>query len=85
MDFGKISTRSIFRKIKLMPFGEGACQVPLDSLPSKISPKKLKYLGVWVTHSHKDLYVANYQPLEVMCHLKLEKIRYTVRGATKKF
>lgn len=46
-----------------MPIGDGASRMSLGSIPFKVSPKKFKYLGVWITHNHKDLYVANYQPL----------------------
>ena len=46
-----------------MPIGDGASRISLGSIPFQISPKKCKYLGVWVTHNHNDLYVANYQPL----------------------
>ena len=44
-----------------MPVGEGAGQVPLDSFPFKICLNKFKYLGVWVTRSYKDIYLANYE------------------------
>ncbi len=46
-----------------MPVGDGVSLSSLGSVPFKISPKKFKYLGVWVTHNYKDLYLANYQPL----------------------
>lgn len=63
-DFGKISGYKVnVQKSELMPVGVGASQVPLGLFPFKISPKKFKYLGIWVTHNHKDLYAANYQPL----------------------
>ena len=63
-EFGKISGYKVnIQKSELMPIGDGASRMSLGSIPFKISPKKFKYLGVWVTHNHKDLYVANYQPL----------------------
>lgn len=40
----------------------------LTTTPFKISPKKFSYLGIWMTHDHKDLYKANYQPL--LCNLR---------------
>lgn len=52
----------MFKK-ELMPVGTSNDKTSLNSLPFKISPQKFKYLGIWVTDKHKDLYAANYQPL----------------------
>lgn len=74
-DFGKISGYKVnIQKSELMPVGDAADQIPLGSFPFKVSPKKFKYLGIWVTHDHKDLYAANYQPL--LSNLKLDIERW---------
>ncbi len=46
-----------------MPVSTSNGETSLNSLPFKISPKKLKYVGIWITDKHRDLYAANYQPL----------------------
>lgn len=63
-EFGKISGYKVnIQKSELMPVGDGVSLLSLRSVPFKISIKKLKYLGVWVSHKYKDLYGANYPPL----------------------
>ena len=63
-EFGKLSGYRVnVQKSELMPVGTTDDVTSLNSLPFKISPKKFKYLGVWITDKHKDLFAANYQPL----------------------
>lgn len=54
-EFGKISGYKVnIQKSELMPVGQpvGVNLLSLRSVPFKISIKKLKYLGVWVTHKY---------------------------------
>lgn len=44
-----------------------------NSLPFKISPKKFKYFGIWITDKHQGLYAANYQPLLSNLNQDIEK------------
>ena len=57
-----------------MPVGTSNSETSLNSLPFKISPKKIKYLGIWITDKHKELYAVNYQPL--LCNLNQDIERW---------
>lgn len=62
--FGAISGYRVnFEKSEAMPIGRaiGESSTVLD--PFKLSYNKFKYLGIWITRNHKDLYKANYQVL----------------------
>lgn len=61
-EFGKLSGYRVnIQKSELMPVGTSNSETSLNSFPFNISPKKFKYLVIWITG--KDLYAANYQPL----------------------
>lgn len=63
-EFSKLSgSRVNIQKSQLMSVGTSNRETSLNSLPFKISPKKIKYLSICITDKHKDLYAANYQPL----------------------
>lgn len=63
-EFGTLSGYRVnIQKSELMHVGTSNIETSLNSLPFKISPKKFKYLGVWITDKYKDLYTANYHPL----------------------
>lgn len=62
-EFGKLSSYKVnVQKSDLMSVGTGYDETLLNSLPFKISPKKFKYLGIWITDKHKDLYAASSAP-----------------------
>ena len=62
--FGNISGyKTNLDKSELMPINEVAKGMSFDSTPFKVSTEKFKYLGIWITHNHKDLYKANFLPL----------------------
>ena len=74
-EFGKLSGYRVnIQKIELMPVGTSNSETSLNSLPFKISPKKIKYLGIWITDKHKELYAVNYQPL--LCNLNQDIERW---------
>lgn len=61
--FGGISGFKVnLEKSELLPI-TSIDKTQFGSLPFKVSPKKFKYLGIWITLDQKDLYKANYQPL----------------------
>lgn len=61
-EFGKLSGYSVnIQKSEVLPVGTSNNEIFLNSLPFKLCPKKFKYLGIWVTDKHKELYAANYQ------------------------
>ena len=43
-----------------------AMQIYFCHIPFRMTPQKLKYLGIWITHNFKDLYKANFPPL-ILC------------------
>lgn len=54
-EFGKLSGYGVnVQKSDMMPVGTSNGTTSLNSLPFKISHKKFKYLGIWVTDKHKD-------------------------------
>ena len=73
--FGEISGYKVnFQKSELMPIGKTAGEPPFNCpTPFKITNKKFKYLGVWVTQNHNELYKANYLPLLSKLKRDLEK------------
>jgi len=61
--FGSFSGYKVnFEKSELMPISS-VDRSYFGTTPFKFSPNKIKYLGIWVTRKHKDLYKANYHPL----------------------
>ncbi len=61
--FGRISGYKVnFQKSELMPISS-VDRSYFGSIPFKFSPKKIRYLGAWVTRNYKDLFKANYHPL----------------------
>lgn len=61
--FGRLSGYKVnFEKSELMPISS-VDRSYFGTTPFKFSPNKIKYLGIWVTRNHKDLYKANYHPL----------------------
>ncbi len=68
-EFGQLSGYKVnFQKSELMPVGTLNSDTVFSSIPFKISAKKFRYLGVWITHNYNDLYKANYQQL--LSHMK---------------
>lgn len=63
--FGRISGYKVnLQKSELMPV-TSIDRTLIDLGPFKISSNKFKYLGIWITRSHKYLYKANFLPLLV--------------------
>lgn len=63
-EFGQISGYKLnFRKSELMPINTAATIYPLSMLPLKINLENFKYLGIWVTKYHTELFKCNFTPL----------------------
>ena len=70
-EFGRISGYKInYQKSELMPLSDKDNLATWASFPFKLCLQKFKYLGIWITRNHKDLYSANYEPL--LLHLRQE-------------
>jgi len=46
-----------------LPITKVACQLPLNSLPFKVTNDRFNYLGVCITKFHSQLFKANFTPL----------------------
>ena len=75
-EFGRISGYKInYQKSELMPLSDKDNLATWASFPFKLCLQKFKYLGIWITRNHKDLYSANYEPL--LLHLRRELERWS--------
>uniref|UniRef100_A0A672FIX8 Reverse transcriptase domain-containing protein n=1 Tax=Salarias fasciatus TaxID=181472 RepID=A0A672FIX8_SALFA len=73
-EFGKVSGYKVnLHKCEIMPINSEAKLIDLNSFPFRVSPQKFKYLGIWVTHSFKDIFKANYSPLLTQLKQDLER------------
>lgn len=62
--FGKTSGYKISHsKSELMAIHNAAKIISYNSTPFKINKEKFRFLGIWITHSFRDLYKANFLPL----------------------
>uniref|UniRef100_A0A3P8QX47 Reverse transcriptase domain-containing protein n=1 Tax=Astatotilapia calliptera TaxID=8154 RepID=A0A3P8QX47_ASTCA len=63
-EFGTISGYKVnFGKSEAMPLGTITGELSSIFAPFKLSYNKFKYLGIWITQNHRDLYKTNYLPL----------------------
>lgn len=63
-EFGTISGYKVnFGKSEAMPLGTITGELSSILAPFKLSYNKFKYLGIWITQNHRDLYKTNYLPL----------------------
>uniref|UniRef100_A0A3P9H232 Reverse transcriptase domain-containing protein n=1 Tax=Oryzias latipes TaxID=8090 RepID=A0A3P9H232_ORYLA len=73
-EFGRVSGYKVnLQKSEIMPVNAEARKINFVQFPFKASLHKIKYLGISVTHSFKDIFKSNFLPLLAQLKKDLER------------